>query len=1161
MIHDLSQMSLEEIELVVDSYDPFDPAESPSFEPSKQEPLPNLSTEEMMGTAIPRQALSADEIFPAPEIKALKNVSAFAGKAAKIPARAAWKAVGVLAWPFERIEAGLATPATAIMETIGPVLRASARNSLAAKLLTPSKREFKDEIRSGLTPYARQVLGDSLEPTLEGIVEDAYDTDGGKEELLSALSESRSHLPSLIPAFLRGAKSFIPFTRNNPEKVKNFNDLWSAYYEEMTNERAPEIYKQVAGISTSFLATPFVFGKILKTAKAGIEAIPAVQKLSKLKIPEWNAAKLIRKANIYERNEKAVKLGKALANKDTKRIAAQLSRQTGKNVTPEAVKLRLGQIIKGSITQQEALAKAANPAIEALQSNFDELQKLGILGKETYLTKLSKAKVGELSSKKMALQKQLTKLQTGVPYKEKLLSLTSKLKPDSQRLANKLINVAIKAEERGAKLSQIGDEFIDVALEVNTGSKLSQKIATLLDFAPGDKRLTLLGNKLLSLEKMTRKVRNKEANKILATASKISPKVLKFTNQTVDDVLKAAVQVEDMKTIGQKPLLKYIQSMQFRYKGKAGQVRELQEKILSIDDQLYNSTHIGGELYMPRMYSTKEAVVAARKFPVSAKTPKIKAQYAKARKEIPLEVRKRMGEIVEPAYPVTKRLIQEAQDIETTKLFDFVAQRGEWVDDVWREGFALKALPDTKIYGALKGKFVNQKIYDDITELNRIRSDFESLYDSVIGTWKIGKVTLNPATQFRNTFSNSLLLDLSGTDYIAQVKLAVKAIKEIKKGSDEFKIAKKFFARTTMMSGEIFDDMLRTVQAGKASALQKSINMWNKVFEKTTAAPSKLYQQNEFIFKFMKYIEQREKGKSVIGAVQEANKWLFDYGDLSRFEKVVARRIMPFYTFPRKALPRVLEAAAERPLTLAKYPLMASTLEKYSLHNLEITEADYAQIGKILPEYMQSGGYMLMPWRDANDNLQFFDWTYIVPWGELFDVQDKGLAAAVITNPLFQIVADITRNRSGWSGREIYKETDTPKEKTFKQMVHTWQTLVPSLMYKGIYWDKIYESATGKPSKMGEIRPLAPMIAHTIFGLRTQPVDVEKQKQFRLIDKRDQIEELSSKISDIVIRAQNDNITEEEYNERREQYLKQIQGLMDEISEISTVPLPEEKAK
>ena len=651
--YDISQMSLDEVEVVVNNYDPYDPAGPPQLESSKQEPpLEYLSTEEMFAKEPVESSeyISSDEMFPQPELRALRGAVDIAGKTTKLIGKGAWKTLGILSWPFMRIEAGFATPVTSILKTLGPLVREPVKAAIKESLLGPTefhKTVFKKSVRDGITPYTISVLGKNFEAILDDLTEQVFSGNVSDKEVDEALGEAKAALPEILPAFYHGAKSFVPFTHQDPEKVKNFNDMWATYYETLTGEpEAPEWMKQVSGIATAFLTTPFIFGKFLQLGRAGMLKIPAIKRFANRKLPAWEEAKLTRKANVYERNEKAVKLGKALADKDVKRIAAQLSRQTGKNITPEAVKLRLGQVIKGSVTEQQVLAGAANPVIEELGRNFQELQKLGLLGKETYLTKLTRADIVKLNTGKQKLLSSLERLETAPHY-------------------------------------------------VRKGGEISA-----------------------------------------------------------------------------------------RFPGRAKQIAKLKSKIDVIDEHLWGSTHIGGELYMPRMYTTKEAEIAARKFPVTG-APKVRVPYAKARKKIPIEARKELGEILEPGYPVTKRLIQESMDIETAKLFKFAAERGDWVDDAWREGLALKALPDTKVYGALKGKFVTQQIYNDVTELNRVRSDFESLYDSIIGSWKIGKVTLSPATHFRNTISNSILLDLSGTDHAAQTKLFVRALKEARAGTKE----------------------------------------------------------------------------------------------------------------------------------------------------------------------------------------------------------------------------------------------------------------------------------------------------------------------------------------------------------------------------------------
>jgi len=1008
-----------------------------------------------------------------------------------------WKGLGLIVWPYERIGYTIATPAATALEARKETLQARGQSTSFGNLFRP---------RFDLT----------------------------KEEATKELQALGTGMKAVGKAWIPGA--------DVPKEVKTYGDFWDGYYESVTGEKAPGYYSKGMDMATSFLVDPMVFGKLLqgisKTAK--LTGIP--QKIAQARLPEWQKGKLIMRAKMGARTEQAAELGKSVGGKDIKRLAQELTKQTGKKITPEAVKLRIGQIIKGGITTKPQLAEKANPIIAEFEHTTRELQNLGILGKETYLTKLPKKRVAALMQKKIELVREIEKLKE-VPYQKTLLKLVEKLTPDvnrQKRLVDKFIDVAIKAERRGKKLVTAGDDFIDAAIEVSTGSPLAKKITTLMDFAPGDKRLTILGKKILSLEKMDRASRNKAATEILKQAATINPKVSQYVNQTLNDILKIASQIEDSKIIGKAPLLRKIGSMQRRFPGKASKIEELQTNIDDIARQLKQSDIAAGGLkYMPRMYTSKEVSVLEKQF-YGWSPQRIRAHYAKQRQPIPFEVRKMMGEIKEPAYPVMKRLIQEGADIETGKLFEFAAQNPEWTSNIPIPGF--KQLGDTKALGALREKWVNPRIYDDVTEIVRTRTGFEQIYDTLIGSWKLGKVVLNPATHFRNKFSNKILLDLSGMGYGEQAKYAIKAFKHYKQNSDEYTTAKHYFARTTQLKGELLDDILKTQTKG--SDFSKAINAVRGGVKKAVREPAKMYQHEEFINKFMKYLQQRDQGKSVMDAVQEANKWLFDYGDLTRWEINIARRVMPFYTFPRKALPRVIEAATARPHTIAKYPLIAKMTTQYSLAKLNLTDKDYSEITKVLPEYMRNGSYMLMPYRDNNGDLRFFDWTYILPWGELANASSRGVLESAITNPFFQIASDLIHNKSTWTDREIYKETDTTKEKSLKMFKYFWTSLTPSLAPKGLYWDKLEQAVLKKPSKTGKVRPLPETTAHTLFGLRTQAIDVQEQKKFKLFDKKRQAKEISSKMLDIAQRLKSGNISKDEYTRKRKQYLQQIKEIM-----------------
>lgn len=887
---------------------------------------------------------SIDDLTKTPTEKPAPGIFDFIPK----PVRTATKgALGAIAWPFERVSGAIATPLADINKARAEYIKRGEDMPYGAEL-GPLKKSAK-------------TIGKSL--VSWEMPEEATTID-------EAVSEA-----------------------------------YRDYYKTMMGKEPPGWLSSGAGVAADFLVTPFATGKVLTGIGKAAKATPIAQKISAARIPLWQTAKLGHRVKMAGRQGRAAELGKTIGKKEAVKLAKELSAKTGTKITPKAVKLRLQQMMRGSISQQEGLKRVANPVIEEFAHTATELRKLKLLPEETFLTKLPKKRVAQLLKQKQQLGSQIGKL-----------------------------------KGRGKKI-----------VSGKTGKELKR-----------------------------------------------------------------------------------------RFPGQAKKIQELEAKIAGIDEKLQASWHLGGEQYFPRIYESKEQERLARKI-LGYSTKRIRQVYAKKRGKIPFEVRKAMGEIKEPAYPVVKRLIQEGADIETAKLFR-IADR-KWASKMWAEGLHKKALPDTKAYGALRGKHLPKRIYDDVTEMVRIRGDFEGLYDSLIGGWKLGKVVWNPATHFRNMFSNSVLLDLSGTGHAQQAKLLAQLAKEIKGNTKEWQNIRKYFGRTTLATGELMDDLLKQVRT-KDTGLRWAVNRINSRLSKISKKPAQIYEHEEIIAKGIKYLEQRNKGRTVIQSVKEGNKWLFDYGDLTRWEKLIARRIMPFYTFPRKAIPRVIEAAAKNPYTLAKYPLMAWTLQKYSMAKLEITDADYGKLQKTLPDYMKQGSYLLMPYRDANGDLRFLDWTYLIPWGNIAEIQSRGTMDVFFSNPMIQFVGDIQRNKSSFTDREIWKGTDTKQEKTYKGLEHFWKMATPSLSPKGLYWDKLKEAALGTPSKYGKKRLMPETVAHTVFGVRTQPIDVKQQKRWRHWEKQGKIKELKAKLRDIAIRRNKGNITDEEYKQRKKQYLGQIKDVV-----------------
>ena len=86
------------------------------------------------------------------------------------------------------------------------------------------------------------------------------------------------------------------------------------------------------------------------------------------------------------------------------------------------------------------------------------------------------------------------------------------------------------------------------------------------------------------------------------------------------------------------------------------------------------------------------------------------------------------------------------------------------------------------------------------------------------------------------------------------------------------------------------------------------------------------------------FINRINSGETIEQAVDSVNKYLFDYSDLTDFEKNVMKRVLPFYTFMRKNLPLTLEQMLTNPKVYQR--------TDKTLNNIELISGD-----EYVPDY------------------------------------------------------------------------------------------------------------------------------------------------------------------------------------------------------------------
>jgi hypothetical protein len=162
-----------------------------------------------------------------------------------------------------------------------------------------------------------------------------------------------------------------------------------------------------------------------------------------------------------------------------------------------------------------------------------------------------------------------------------------------------------------------------------------------------------------------------------------------------------------------------------------------------------------------------------------------------------------------------------------------------------------------------------------------------------------------------------------------------------------------------------------------------------------------------------------KKGKTV-GEASELVKQVFDVGNLSRFEKDVARRAFLFYSWPKQTVNYLMERLVESPGGVAAQTIRAAT---------EAAAQD--QPGVYTPQFLREG--QPIP-AGGPPEAQRFLTTGMLPLGELNDlvfkggIPDVGRTAEKLAsrlNPLALAPLEIASNRQMQTGRKI-SELESP---------------------------------------------------------------------------------------------------------------------------------------
>jgi hypothetical protein len=178
------------------------------------------------------------------------------------------------------------------------------------------------------------------------------------------------------------------------------------------------------------------------------------------------------------------------------------------------------------------------------------------------------------------------------------------------------------------------------------------------------------------------------------------------------------------------------------------------------------------------------------------------------------------------------------------------------------------------------------------------------------------------------------------------------------------------------------------------------------------------------------------------------------------------------------------ETAFKHPLRFGKWLAFGSALQSYAMEQVGVTDSEWETIEKTLPNYIQKGIYLMMPWRDDKGRLNLLNMTYILPGigdvNELWNQAEQGLQ---VPNPMISILATLQSKRK-FSGAPLYYEWEDPSTKWMKSMSYVWEQMSPAIVPGGTDWNTMWRAVTEQ-----EGAPSPEQALSSWFGFKMTPID------------------------------------------------------------------------
>lgn len=549
--------------------------------------------------------------------------------------------------------------------------------------------------------------------------------------------------------------------------------------------------------------------------------------------------------------------------------------------------------------------------------------------------------------------------------------------------------------------------------------------------------------------------------------------------------------------------------------------------------------------------------------------------------------REQMGEVRDAILRFALGYVETQKDLALGRLFKGIASNpdlasmhnpGGWVKVPDRE---IHGSNGVKMYGMLSGMYVHPQVADQLKRAVQDNSAIVQAYDRAMSLWKEGKTVWNPVAHGNNVVSNLFMAHFAGIN-IANPRVWREVMREYRtKGPLYQEAVENGLLGAEFANAEIQQALMPELREfmTEADVAASRVTKMAEFLKKYPGKPVSWYREKmraayEFedqIFKLMVYIDRRKAGATPGQAVDDAERYFFNYADVPEGVRTIQRVWSPFFSYTYNVIPSLLYTAATRPDRII-LPMALLGGANWLAYAMLGDDADEDEERKNMPDYMKgrtalgSDKMIRLPINSKDGNPYFLDMSRRVPGGDLldFDNQMGGMPWAAPFMPshpvLHGMYMALWGNKDTFTGREIVKESDTEWEAAKKRAIYLYRQIVPNAVFvpgshsankamdaAAAAFDTDILGYTGFNSQGDKANPVVNLL--DIAGIaKVRESNTERNATFRALELKKQMDEVRSNIVQLNRRERNGNIMPAEHERELALQREKLERLREKLA-------------